>query len=130
MVAKYNMSKEKKTILIVEDDETILRLLSSSFSEEEFTITTAQDGETAYTMTERLVPDLVLLDLVLPKKNGFEYLRDVRSNKKLKDIPVIVLSNLSGEDNINRAKDLGAFDYFVKSSADFADLIEKVKKAL
>jgi len=121
------MDKEKKTILIVEDDEIILRSLYLSFHEEDFTIATAQDGEMAYTMTERIIPDLVLLDLVLPKKNGFEYLREIKAHPGLAKIPVIVLSNLSGEENINRAKDLGALDYFVKSNTDLEELVKKVK---
>jgi len=116
-----------KTILIVEDDEIILRSLYLTLHGEGFTIATAEDGQTAYEMTERMTPDLILLDLVLPKKNGFEYLREKQSNKKIDKIPVVVLSNLSGEENINRATDLGAIDYFVKSNTDLEVLVEKIR---
>lgn len=121
---------KKKLILIVEDDEVILRALYLSFHEGEFTIATATDGETAVTMTHRLKPDLVLLDLVLPKKSGFDYLKETKADPVLEPIPVIVLSNLGTEENKDRAKTLGAMDYFVKSDTDLSVLLEKVKKVL
>ncbi len=125
------MAKSKsKVILIVEDDEVILRALYLSFHEGEFTIATATDGETALSMTQRLKPDLVLLDLVLPKKSGFDYLKDMKADPVLKSIPVIVLSNLGTEDNKEKAKDLGALDYFVKADTDLSVLVQKAKKVL
>jgi len=124
------MAKRKKVILIVEDDEVILRALYLSFHESEFTIATAADGEIALTMTERLKPDLVLLDLILPKKSGFDYLAEMKANPVLEPIPVIVLSNLASEDNKEKAKKLGAMDYFVKSDTDLSALVQKAKKVL
>ena len=124
------MTKRKKIILIVEDDEVILRALYLSFHESEFTIATAADGEIALTMTERLKPDLVLLDLILPKKSGFDYLAEMKANPILEPIPVIVLSNLASEDNKAKAKELGAMDYFVKSDTDLSELVQKAKKVL
>lgn len=125
------MAKSKsKVILIVEDDEVILRALYLSFHEGEFTIATATDGETALSMTQRLKPDLVLLDLVLPKKSGFDYLKDMKADPILEPIPVIVLSNLGSADNKEKAKELGAIDYFVKADTDLSVLVEKAKKVL
>jgi DNA-binding response OmpR family regulator len=125
------MAKSKqKVILIVEDDEVILRALYLSFHQGEFTIATATDGETALTMTHRLKPDLVLLDLVLPKKSGFDYLKEMKADPVLEPIPVIVLSNLGTDENKTRAKGLGALDYFVKSDTDLSVLQQKVKKIL
>lgn len=120
----------KKLILIVEDDEVILRALYLSFHEGEFTIATATDGETALTMTERLKPDLVLLDLVLPKKSGFEYLKELKSIPLLQETPVIVLSNLGSDEDKTKVKELGALDYFVKADTDLSVLVQKVKKVL
>ncbi|MFA6551289.1 MAG: response regulator [Patescibacteria group bacterium] len=120
----------KKTVLIAEDDEVLLRALYLLFHEGKYTIASASDGETALKMTERLKPDLVLLDLLMPKMNGFDYLKSVKSNSTLKNIPVIVLSNLGDKDDIEKAKTLGAADYFVKADTDLAVLFEKVKKKL
>lgn len=123
-------NSKKPIVLLVEDDEIILRALYLSFHDENFTIATATDGEMAYDMTERLKPDLVMLDLVLPKKSGFDYLKLLSENPKLKEITVIVLSNLSDKENIEKAKKLGAKDYFVKSNTDISVLVEKAKKIL
>ena len=125
------MAKEnKKTVLIIEDDEILMRALYLLFHKGEYTIASANDGETALKMTERLNPDLVLLDLLMPKMNGFDYLRSIKANSKLKDIPVIVLSNLGDKDDIEKAKTLGAEDYFIKSDTDLSVLFDKVKKRL
>jgi len=120
----------KKTVLIAEDDEILLRALYLLFHKEEYTIASASDGETALKMTERLKPDLVLLDILMPKMNGFDYLRSVKANAALKDIPVIVLSNLGDRDDIEKAKTLGARDYFVKANTDLSTLAEQIKKIL
>jgi CheY-like chemotaxis protein len=120
----------KKTILIVEDDEVLMRALYLLFHEGAYTIASAGDGESALKMTERLKPDLVLLDLLMPKMNGFDYLKSIKSNSTLKNTPVIVLSNLGDKEDIEKAKNLGAEDYFIKSDTDLAALFEKVKKRL
>jgi len=125
------MAKSKqKVILIAEDDEIILRALYLSFHEEDFTIATAPDGEVALTMTQRMKPDLVLLDLIMPKKDGFTYLKEMKADPTISHIPVIVLSNLGTAENKSHATELGAMDYFVKSDTDLSDLVTKVKKIL
>jgi PleD family two-component response regulator len=70
------------------------------------------------------------LDLLLPKINGFEFLKDIKANSALRAIPVIVLSNLGDDDSIKKAKDLGASDYFIKAATDLSALNDKVKKIL
>jgi len=125
------MAKEKKKIvLIVEDDELLLRALYLSFHESDYTIATASDGETALKMTERMKPDIVLLDLLLPKMNGFDYLKNLKANPALQKTPVIVLSNLGDKESLEKATNLGALDYFVKATTDLKVLTEKVGKAL
>ncbi|MFA6547609.1 MAG: response regulator [Candidatus Magasanikbacteria bacterium] len=121
---------EKKTILIVEDDEVLLRALYLMFHKSEYTIASATDGDTALKMTQRLKPDLVLLDLLLPKMNGFHYLKFLKDQPDIKNIPVIVLSNLGDKENIEKAKALGALDYYIKSDTDLTVLADKVKKLL
>jgi len=120
----------RKTVLIAEDDEILLRALYLLFHKEEYTIASASDGETALKMTERIKPDLVLLDLLMPKMNGFDYLRSVKANAALKNIPVIVLSNLGDKDDIEKAKALGAQDYCVKADTDLSVLSDKIRKIL
>jgi len=120
----------KKIILIVEDDEVLLRALYLLFHEGDFTIASATDGDTALKMTLRLKPDLVLLDLLLPKMNGFDYLKNIKANPDFKNLPVIVLSNLGDQEDIDKAKGLGAMEFFIKASTDLAVLEKKVNKIL
>jgi DNA-binding response OmpR family regulator len=125
------MAKEgTKIILMVEDDEVLLRALYLVFHEGGFTIATATDGETALRMAERTKPDIILLDLLLPKMNGFEFLKNIKANANLRATPVIVLSNLGDEGDIKKAKDLGARDYFIKADTDLSVLKDKVEKIL
>lgn len=120
------MAKKNKILLIIEDDEILLRALYLKFQNAGFTLASATDGDTAIKVTQRVKPDLILLDLILPKKDGFEVLEILKADPKTKDIPVVVLSNLGDEGDIVRAKSLGALDYFVKANTKLEDLQEKV----
>lgn len=122
--------RSKKIILIVEDDEVLLRALYLNFHKNEYTIATATDGDTAVKMAQRLKPDLILLDLLLPKMNGFDVLKNIKSDPAVKDTPVIILSNLGDDSDIAKAKALGSVDYFVKSNVKLAELSEKIKSVL
>lgn len=122
--------KDKKIVFIVEDDEVLLRALYILFHEGNYTIATATDGETAVSMAQRLKPDVVLLDLLLPKMDGFEVLKALKADPKLKSTPVIVLSNLGDTASMEKAKKLGADDYFVKADTDLSVLEEKINKIL
>jgi two-component system cell cycle response regulator len=119
---------KKTVILIIEDDEILLRALYILFHKDKYTIATATDGETAVKMAQRLKPDVILLDILLPKIDGFGVLKNLKSNPDLKEIPVIILSNLDDTGDIDRAKSLGAHDYFVKSDTDLEKLAQKIKK--
>ena len=125
------MAKIKKTImLIVEDDEVLLRALYLVLREDDYTIMTASDGDTGLKMAGRMKPDIIILDLLLPKMNGFDFLKYIKATPTLKAVPIVVLSNLGDQDSIAKAKDLGALDYFVKSGTDLNDLREKIAKIL
>ena len=130
MEKKNKVKEEKKIILIIEDDEVLLRALYVFFHDSDYTIASATDGETAIDMTKRLKPDIVLLDLLLPKMDGFRYLELVRSMPEFKDLPIIVLSNLGDKADIDRAKNLGANDYFIKANVDLEKLSEAIKEIL
>ncbi|OGY44689.1 MAG: hypothetical protein A3B89_04155 [Candidatus Buchananbacteria bacterium RIFCSPHIGHO2_02_FULL_40_13] len=114
-------------VLIVEDDEVLLRVLYLFLKRAGYTIATATDGESAVKIIQRLKPNIILLDLLLPKMDGFEVLRILKADPKLKNIPVVVLSNLGDNADIAKAKSLGANDYFIKANTDLAVILEKIK---
>jgi len=125
------MSKNsKRTVLIIEDDEIILRTLYLALHKAKCTIVTANDGEEALRITERIKPDLVLLDLLLPKISGLAYLRNLRANPVLKDISVVVLSNLNDEESVNKSSELGVKAFLIKSEIDLSSLVKMVTELL
>jgi DNA-binding response OmpR family regulator len=117
-------------ILIVEDEEFLSKALSDNFEAEGFSVSRAQNGEVALTQIEKQKPDMILLDLLLPRKGGFEVLEELKKNPDWSLIPVVVLSNLGGDEQIKRALEMGADDYFVKSQHPIEEVIEKVKSTL
>lgn len=120
----------KMTMLIVEDDEVLLRALYLTFHGNDYTIATASDGDTGLKMVGRIKPNIILLDLLLPKMSGLDFLKYAKADPAIKAIPVIVLSNLGDQDNIAKARELGAIDYFVKSGTDLTVLQSKIAKIL
>lgn len=117
-----------KKILIAEDESTLLNVLRDRFEAEGWRVAVAVNGEEAVGALNRYPFNLVLLDLLMPKKDGFEVLKEVRNNPGLKDLPIIVLSNLGGDDDIKKALALGANDYFVKTQHPMSEIVEKAKK--
>ncbi len=118
----------KKRILIAEDEKPMANALSLKLQSVGFEAKIVYDGEAAIAALNESKYDLLILDLVMPKKDGFFVLEEL---KKLKiNIPVIIASNLSQEEDIKRAKDLGAQDYFIKSDTTLLQIVEKVKVAL
>lgn len=119
----------KKKILIVEDDQFLHKILATKIKQTGFEVTSAYDGESALKKIKES-PDLVLLDLILPQMSGFEFLGETKLDARLKNIPVIVLSNLGQEEDIERAKSLGAEDYLVKANFSIDDVVKKIKEWL
>jgi len=119
-----------KKILIIEDEETLQKALSEYLKQEKFDIINAMDGEKGVEMTISEKPDLVILDIILPKKDGFQVLDEVKSNKKTKDIPVILLTNLESMEDIQKAFDKGATTYLVKSEYKLEDIAKKINETL
>jgi len=117
-------------VLIVEDEEFLAKTLEDNLVSEGFTVELAMDGEEAMEKIEKNKPNLILLDLLLPKKDGFFVLNQVKQNPEWKLIPVVVLSNLGDDTDIKKALELGADDYFVKSQHPVQEVVEKVKKYL
>jgi len=110
-------------ILIAEDDTFLLRVYSAELQKAGYRVTSADDGEKVLAMAREEIPDLILLDILMPKKNGFEVLEEMRKDEKLAKTPVIVLTSLEREEDAKHAKKLGANDYFIKSDMDLDNLI-------
>lgn len=117
-------------VLIVEDEEFLVRALKDNLNSEGSTVSVAMDGEAVFDEVKKRKPALILLDLLLPKKNGFDVLKELKASPEWQLIPVIVLSNLGEDSEIKRALELGASDYFVKSQHPIQEVIEKVKEYL
>lgn len=117
-------------ILVVEDEEFLVRALKDNLESEGYTVAIAMDGEAVFDELAKRKPDLILLDLLLPKKNGFDVLKEVKERLEWKSIPVVILSNLGEDSEIKRALELGANDYFVKSQHPIQEVTDKVHEYL
>lgn len=123
-------SHPKKKILIVEDDRSLQSALVEMINREGFETASAFDGEEATEKIKETKPDLILLDIILPKKNGYDVLMEIKRNEETKNIPVLILTNLEEIDNVQRALDLGATTFMVKSDFSLKDVVEKIKETL
>ena len=119
-----------KKILFVEDEAALQEALGTVLKQAGYEVINALDGEIGLRLAMSEKPDLILLDLVLPKLSGFEVLKILSDNGETKDIPVIVLTNMEKMEDINKAIELGAKTYLVKTEYDLEEVISKVKKVL
>ena len=119
-----------KKILFIEDESALQKTFGEILTIEGYEMVSALDGETGLKLAQTEKPDLIILDLVLPKLHGFEVLRKVKADKEIKDIPVIVLTNLETMADVEKAIELGAMTYLVKANYSLEEVINKVKKAL
>lgn len=117
----------KSKILIVEDDDFLRSLAVSKVTNEGHDVSVAANGEEAVNLLQTEVPDLVLLDLMLPGLSGFEVLQNIKSNPNLSDTKVIVFSNLGADEDIIKAKQIGADEYMVKSNFTLDELVAKIQ---
>lgn len=124
---KETTHQVKSKILVAEDDNFLLLAIKDKLSRAGFEVVTAINGVEALKEMREKKPDLILLDLVMPQKGGFETLEEMRADNELSDIPVIILSNLGNESDIKKAKELGAEDYLVKANFSLKRVVEKVK---
>lgn len=118
-----------KKILFVEDEPSLQKAIGEVLVQEGFEVLAATDGEEGLEKAKEK-PDLILLDLILPKKDGFEVLKEMKADDKIKDIPVIVLTNLEGTGDVEKALELGATTYLVKANYELEDVVAKVKEFL
>ncbi len=119
-----------KTILFIEDESALQKTFGKVLEQEGFQVISALDGDVGLKLAKLRRPDLILLDLILPKLNGFEVLQEIKQDSELQSIPVIVLTNLETMDNVDRAIELGAKTYLVKANYTLKEVINKVKETL
>ena len=117
-------------ILIVEDEPTLNKALTEFLSEDGFEVISVFDGEEAVNLARTKKPDLILLDIVLPKKDGYEVLDELKADEKTAKIPIILLTNLESAENIQKAFDKGATTYLVKSNYKLEEVVRKIKETL
>jgi len=117
-------------ILLVEDDNFLANIYKTKFEMEGFKISVAMDGETGLKDAIRKKPDLILLDILLPKRDGFSVLEELKKDKNTVNIPVILLTNLGQKDDVEKGLQMGAVDYMIKAHFKPSEIVEKAKKVL
>lgn len=121
------MADGSAKILIIEDDHFLSSILKSRLEKDGFTVLQAFDGDEAITMLKTTKPNVILLDIIMPKVSGFEVLEAISADPELAQIPVLIASNLGQDSDIVRAKQLGAQDYYVKVRTSLEDLTTMLK---
>ncbi len=125
------MSKSDGTkVLIIEDEASLSNILQERLIDMGYDVSIAIHGEEGWQKTKDESPDLILLDIILPRLDGFVFLKRLKSHKKFKHIPVIILSNLGQDSDIDKGKELGAEYYMVKSNHTISTIVEKVNELL
>ena len=124
------MNPPKKKILVAEDDIYLVSAYKAKLMKEGFDFQIAVDGDEAVRLLKEYHPDLLILDLVMPKKDGFGVLEIIKQDPALKDVIILIASNLGQSEDINKVMSLGASDYIIKSSMTLGAIIEKVKVLL
>lgn len=119
-----------KKILFIEDEPALQQTLGDFLRKAGFEVFASYDGVTGLEMAKKERPDLILLDLILPKKNGFEVLAEIKKGPEILAVPIIVLTNLESAEDIDKAFEAGASAYLVKTNYRLEEVLEKVKTAL
>ncbi|HPO68643.1 MAG TPA: response regulator [Candidatus Pacearchaeota archaeon] len=119
-----------KKILLVEDDPFLIDIYTSKLEKEGFSVRISESGEDCFKKINQEKPDLILLDIILPKIDGWEVLKKIKSDENLKNIKIIILSNLYQKEDIEKGLSLGADKYLIKANYDPKEVIEEIKKIL
>jgi len=119
-----------KKILIIEDEELIYSLLEKKLRQNGYEVRIARYGQEGINKLKNERPDLILLDIVMPGKNGFEVIEEIQKEEKFKNIPIIVISNSGQAAELERAKKMGAKDWLIKTEFDLEEVLAKVKKQI
>ena|SRR3989344_5574170 len=119
-----------KKILLIEDDPFLSSLLKNRLQKESYEVELVKSGGEVMPVLKKFKPDLILLDLILPEKSGFEVMEDIKSDPQLPKTPIVIISNLGQDSDIAKGKELGAADYLVKANISIDFLVGKVKEFL
>jgi DNA-binding response OmpR family regulator len=119
-----------KKILIIEDESALQKSLGDTFREGGFEVLNALDGEIGERLAKSEKPDLIILDLTLPKKDGFEVFQALKDDEKTKNIPVVILTNLERIEHVEKVLEMGAKTYLVKSNYTLKEILEKIKSII
>ena len=125
------MADTKKVhVLLVEDDTFLGNIYKTKFDMEGFKVSVAENGEEGLADAKKKKPDIILLDILLPKLDGFRVLEKLKEDSELKNIPVILLTNLGQKDDVSKGLEAGAADYLIKAHFKPSEVVDKVKKVL
>lgn len=122
--------KNKTHVLIVEDDAFLANIYKTKFDMEGFKVSTSENGEAGLNDIKKKRPDVVLLDILLPKMDGFAMLEKLKADSEVKDIPVILLTNLGQKDDVQKGLEMGAVDYLIKAHFKPSEVVERVRSVL
>lgn len=123
-------SRFKSKILLVEDEKMLADMYVAKFSKEGLSVMRAEDGVQGLELAKKHKPDVVLLDIILPKLDGFAVLKELKNDPQLSDVHILLLTNLGQDEDVEKGKKLGADDYFIKANHTPAEIVEKVKYLL
>lgn len=115
-------------LLIVEDEDVLARVLREKFEGNNFKVEVATTGDVVLSLVQKLKPDIILLDILLPKMDGLEVLAQLKADEDVHNIPVIIMSNLDDDERITKGIKLGAVDYLVKTQHPVNEVVEKVNQ--
>lgn len=121
------MNINKTVIILIEDDEILSKVVYEELEDAGFNVLQAFDGEEGLKLATKKKSDLILLDIFMPKKNGFEVLKELKDSSVTRNIPVMILTMLGGDEDIKKGLKMGADDYIVKSQHSVSEIIEKIK---
>ncbi|MCS6789013.1 MAG: response regulator [Patescibacteria group bacterium] len=124
------MNDNQPKIFIIEDDKFLSLVLKGRLEREGIKVFQAFDGKEALDLLKQEIPDLILLDLIMPNMSGFEFLENLRQDPQYASIPVVVISNLGQETDVQKAKTFGVIEYYVKVRTSIEDLISRIKEII
>lgn len=123
-------AKGKKKVLVIEDDSMLSSMYRMKLEDSGYTAFVANEGKQGLETAKSEKPDLILLDIMMPMMDGFSVLAEIKEDASLKDVPVIIMTNLGTNEDIDKGKKMGAVDYVVKADSTPAQIVERIKKYL
>jgi len=123
-------TKGGKKVLLIEDEEMLAEMYKMKFEGEGFSFLASRDGESGIELAKKEKPDIILLDIIMPKMDGFSVLKALKDDSDTKKAKIILLTNLGQEEDVKKGKSMGADDYLVKANFTPAQVVEKVRKVL